>query len=89
MKLRKKIELRMQILEEMMKRNMHIEDPETVDLFLDRITYCWGVLSEEDRDLFMVASMLWKRKLSGVYNQTYLITTLMKKTERVFFELYS
>ena len=33
-----------------MKRNMHIEDPETVDLFLDRITYCWGVLSEEDRD---------------------------------------
>jgi len=50
MKLRQKIELRMQILEEMMKRNMHIEDPETVDLFLDRITYCWGVLSEEDRD---------------------------------------
>lgn len=50
MKLRKKIELRMQILEEMMKRNMHVKDPTTVDLFLDRITYCWGVLSEEDRD---------------------------------------
>jgi len=48
--LRQKIELRMQILEEMMKRNMHITDPETVDLFLDRITYCWGVLKEEDRD---------------------------------------
>ena len=50
MKLREKIELRMQILEEMMKRNMHIKDPETVDLFLDRITYCWGVMKVEDRD---------------------------------------
>jgi len=48
--LRQKIELRMQILEEMMKRNMHITDPETVNLFLDRLTYCWGVMNEEDRD---------------------------------------
>jgi hypothetical protein len=50
MNLREKIELRMQILEEMMKRNMHIQDPTTVDVLLDRLTYCWGVLSEEDRD---------------------------------------
>ena len=69
MKLRQKIELRMQILEEMMKRNMHIEDPETVDLFLDRITYCWGVLSEEDREYIQCAQdaietksdISWKR----------------------------
>jgi hypothetical protein len=48
--LREKIELRMQILETMMKKNMHIHDPNTVDMLLDRLTYCWGVLSEEDRD---------------------------------------
>lgn len=48
--LREKLELRMQILEEMMKKQMHIQDPQTVDLFLDRITYCWEVMKEEDRD---------------------------------------
>ena len=48
--LREKIELRMQILDTMMKKNMHIHDPKTVDMLLDRLTYCWGVLSEEDRD---------------------------------------
>jgi hypothetical protein len=47
--LREKLELRMQILEEMMKRNMHVKDPTTVTLFLDRVTYCWGVMTEEDR----------------------------------------
>ena len=50
MKLREKIELRMQILEHMMKKNMHIHDPTTVEQYLDRLTYCWGIMSEEDRD---------------------------------------
>ena len=49
-KLREKIELRMQILEEMMKKQMHIHDPNSVDMFLDRITYCWAIMSEEDKD---------------------------------------
>ena len=48
--LREKIELRMQILEQMMERNMHIKDPETVLQFFDRLNYCWSVLNEEDRD---------------------------------------
>jgi hypothetical protein len=48
--LREKIELRMQILETMMQKQMHIIDPITVNEFLDRVTYCWGVLNEEDRD---------------------------------------
>ena len=34
--LREKIELRMQILETMMKKQMHIQDPQTVDLFLEQ-----------------------------------------------------
>ena len=49
-KLREKLELRMQILQQMMERNMHIKDPKTVEEFLDRITYCWGIMNEEDRD---------------------------------------
>ena len=48
--LREKIELRLQILETMMKKQMHVKDPTTVNLFLDRITYCWEVMKEEDRD---------------------------------------
>ena len=40
----------MQILQQMMERNMHIKDPKTVEEFLDRITYCWGIMNEEDRD---------------------------------------
>ena len=48
--LREKIELRMQILQEMVKKQMHIHDPESVEIFLRRLTYCWGVLNEEDRD---------------------------------------
>ena len=49
-KLREKIEDRMVILEQMMSRNMHLTDPDTVEFLLDRITYCWSILNEEDRD---------------------------------------
>lgn len=61
--LRQKLELRMQILEEMMKRNMHVKDPTTVDLFLDRITYCWGVMNEEDRDYVQGCQIALEEKI--------------------------
>ena len=61
--LREKIELRMQILETMMKKQMHIQDPQTVDLFLDRLTYCWGVLNEEDRDFIQGCQIALEEKI--------------------------
>jgi hypothetical protein len=48
--LRQKIELRMQIIEKAMKMQMHLIDPDTVEMLLERVEYCWGVLSEEDQD---------------------------------------
>ena len=69
MKLREKIELRMQILQQMMDRNMHIHDSKTVEDYLDRVTYCWAILSEEDRDyiqgcLFALEEQqLWKKEV--------------------------
>lgn len=61
--LREKIELRMQILEIMMQKQMHLIDPITVDDFLDRVTYCWGVLSEEDRDYIQGCQTALKEKI--------------------------
>ena len=61
--LREKIELRMQILEIMMHKQMHLIDPITVDDFLDRVTYCWSVLSEEDRDYIQGCQTALKEKI--------------------------
>lgn len=61
--LREKIELRMQILEIMMQKQMHLIDPMTVDDFLDRVTYCWSVLSEEDRDYIQGCQTALKEKI--------------------------
>ena len=61
--LREKIELRMQILQQMMERNMHIKDPETVMQFLDRLNYCWRVLNEEDRDYIHGATFALEEQL--------------------------
>lgn len=66
--LREKIELRMQILEIMMQKNMHIIDPITVDDFLDRVTYCWSVLSEEDRDYIQGCRIALKEKIKWKIN---------------------
>jgi len=61
--LREKIELRMQILETMMHKNMHIRDPKTVELFLDRLKYCWGSLNEEDRDFIQGCQTALEEKI--------------------------
>ena len=61
--LREKIELRMQILEIMMQKQMHLIDPITVDDFLDRVTYCWNVLSEEDRDYIQGCQVALKEQM--------------------------
>ena len=61
--LREKIELRMQILEIMMQKQMHLIDPITVDDFLDRVSYCWSVLSEEDRDYIQGCQIALKEKI--------------------------
>lgn len=48
--LRQKVELRMQIIEQAMKMQMHIIDPDTLEMLLERVEYCWSVLNEEDQD---------------------------------------
>ena len=29
---------------------MHLIDPDTMEMLLERVKYCWGVLNEEDQD---------------------------------------
>jgi hypothetical protein len=48
--LRKKIDRKMDMLEELMNTNHHLSDPEVVTELIDNLSFYWSVLSEEDRD---------------------------------------
>lgn len=50
MTLRKKINERLDKLEQLMNTNSHLTDPESVLLLTESITKFWSVLSEEDQD---------------------------------------
>lgn len=50
MKLREKLNKRMDDLQAMMESNMHLSDPKAVLDQLDTITYAWSALDDEDRD---------------------------------------
>ena len=50
MKLREKLNARMDEIQRVMEANEHLADPDKVTDLLDKVTFAWEVLSEEDRD---------------------------------------
>lgn len=50
MKLREKLNARMDEIQRIMEANEHLADPDKVTDLLDKVTFAWEVLSEEDRD---------------------------------------
>jgi hypothetical protein len=50
MKLREKLNARMDEIQRIMEANEHLVDPDKVTDLLDKVTFAWEVLSEEDRD---------------------------------------
>ena len=53
--LRDKLDRRMDELQMCMEANFHLTAPMTVSLLIDKITFAWSVLSEEDRDYVQAA----------------------------------
>lgn len=50
MNLRDKLTSRIDQIQEWMESNYHLENPEEVIAMIDKVTFAWNVLSEEDRD---------------------------------------
>ena len=50
MKLREKLDSRMDQIQAWMESNYHLDHPEEVTAMIDKVTFAWNVLSEEDRD---------------------------------------
>jgi hypothetical protein len=50
MNLREKLTARMDEIQRIMEANEHLTDPKKVYDLLDKVTFAWEVLSEEDRD---------------------------------------
>jgi hypothetical protein len=48
MKLREKLNARMDEIQRIMEANEHLADPDKVTDLLDKVTFAWEVLSEED-----------------------------------------
>jgi hypothetical protein len=68
MTLREKINARMDVLQKMMEDNVHLDDPNTVEMQIENVSKFWSVLSEEDRDYIHGAKFaleeqtVWKSK---------------------------
>lgn len=50
MSLQDKIKERMDILQDMMEDNVHLDSPDVVEEHIMTVSKFWSVLSEEDRD---------------------------------------
>ena len=63
MKLREKLTARMDEIQRIMETNEHLADPEKVHALLDKVTFAWEVLSEEDRDYIHGVQVALEEKL--------------------------
>jgi len=63
MKLREKLTARMDEIQRIMESNEHLVDPEKVHALLDKVTFAWEVLSEEDRDYIHGVQVALEEKL--------------------------
>jgi hypothetical protein len=50
MKMRDKLNQRMDALQRLMESNVHLDEPEQVIDLLGKIKFAWSALSEEDRE---------------------------------------
>lgn len=50
MNLREKLDSRLDQIQEWMESNYHLDHPEEVSAMIDKVSFAWEVLSEEDRD---------------------------------------
>ena len=50
MNLREKLDKRMDQIQSWMESNYHLDHPQEVIDLIDKVTFAWEVLSEEDRD---------------------------------------
>lgn len=55
LRLKQKINSRMDQLQQMMESNQHIENKLLVEMHLESVSKFWAVLSEEDRDYIQCA----------------------------------
>jgi hypothetical protein len=63
MKLREKLTARMDEIQRIMEANEHLAEPEKVTDLLDKVTFAWEVLSEEDRDYIHSVQVALEEKL--------------------------
>lgn len=63
MSLQNKIKERMDILQDMMEDNVHIDSPDIVEEHITTVSKFWSVLSEEDRDYIHGARYAIEEKL--------------------------
>lgn len=63
MSLQDKIKERMDILQDMMEDNVHIDSPDIVEEHITTVSKFWSVLSEEDRDYIHCARYAIEEKL--------------------------
>lgn len=63
MSLHDKIKERMDILQDMMEDNVHIDSPDIVEEHITTVSKFWSVLSEEDRDYIHGARYAIEEKL--------------------------
>ena len=63
MKLREKLNARMDEIQRIMEANEHLAEPEKVTDLLDKVTFAWEVLSEEDRDYIHGVQVALEEKL--------------------------
>ena len=50
MNLREKLDKRMDQIQAWMESDYHLDHPDDVTAMIDKVTFAWEVLSEEDRD---------------------------------------
>ena len=63
--LRKKIELRLDEIEDLMNANEHLKDPNTIEEKVSNVSKFWSVLSEEDRDF--IEGVRWATEEKAVW----------------------
>jgi hypothetical protein len=63
MSLQDKIKERMDILQDMMEDNVHMDSPDIVEEHITTVSKFWSVLSEEDRDYIHGARYAIEEKL--------------------------
>ena len=81
--LKQKLNDRMDKLQSLMESNYHLQNPKEVVELIDKVSFAWSVLSEEDREsTFSVANMQSRSKWNGIFsfaNYTFYLVMFAKR----------